>query len=443
MVNKICNAWICKIENNRIIPVFGDLLFNNGKISAIKKKSFKEYLQKDSLKEKNSFDAEGKVLTIPNINFHEHIYSRLAKGLPVKGKTDNFYRILDNIWWKLDRSLDHEMTKVSAELASLESIKNGVSYIFDHHASPLNAKGSLNQIAHVLRNHNLRGVLTHETSDRNGKKYSEESIEENKEFFLKYNDTEIKSLFGLHASFTVSEDTLNETYKFVKDYNLGIHIHICEDETDRKLSVKKYGDDPLSRLINHKLLNQQSILAHAIHLNRKEYNKIARYGSAVAINIDSNLNNSVGTHNFNTFPDKLIIVCGTDGMHANPAKTIKNIFLLMRHSGLSANEAFNRVEKIYTDQINFVQRFFPDFGKLNKNDRADFIIWDYTPPTPINKDNFWGHYIFGITESTVNSTVQAGNFLMHNKKVTNIKEDQIYKSIYKQGERLFRKIKKL
>ena len=110
----------------------------------------------------------------------------------------------------------------------------------------------------------------------------------------------------------------------------------------------------------------------------------------------------------------------------------------MRHSGLSNSEAFGRTISTYFNQLKFVQKFFPDFPSLKKNSRADFIIWDYVPPTPINKENFWGHYIYGILESQVSSVIQNGKFLMTDKKLNGINETKIQKDIYKQGKRLYK-----
>ncbi|WKZ70215.1 MAG: amidohydrolase family protein [Melioribacteraceae bacterium] len=439
---KIANAWICSIKKNSISPVFGDLILSDGKIKEIKKKNWYDYLNGKTRIDKNAYDAKGKVITIPNVNFHEHIYSRLSKGLPISGPTDNFINILKNLWWKLDCSLDHEMTSASAEMASLESIKNGVTYIFDHHASPRNTIGSLDVIGDVLRKRKLNGVLAFETSDRNGELLKTEGIIENSSR-IDFVDPDIKYLFGLHASFTFNNDTLKTVSDFINENDLGIHIHLCEDPADRKISKDKFGNLPLTRLIKYNLLNDKSIISHAIHLTKSEYKKIYEYGSAIAFNPDSNLNNSVGVPNFNNIPKEQIILCGTDGMHADPAKTLKTFFLLMRHSGLSSDEAFERVIYTYFNQIKFVKKFFPGFSTLNKNDKADFIIWDYVPPTPFNKNNFWGHYIYGIAESQVSSTVKGGKFLMKDKRLIGINESEVQKEIYKQGERLFKEFKKL
>ncbi len=435
---KIINAWICPVKNNLIHPVFGDLIFTNGIIKEIKRKSFDKYLKGGYKKVKDDFDAKGRIVTLPNINFHEHIYSRLAKGLPIKGKTNNFENILKNVWWRLDNNLDKQMIEASAELTAIESIKNGVTYIFDHHSSPGKIKNSLEAIAEVLKRNKLRSVLAFEISDRNGKQAALESLEENEKAFLKLSDFDTKFLYGLHASFTIEDDTLQKVSKFIKENEAGIHIHLCEDPADRKVSKEKFGSLPLSRMIKYNLINEKSLLSHAIHLTKNEYKKILKYKSAIAFNPDSNMNNSVGINDFQNIPAKISILCGTDGMHANPAKSLKSLFLLMRHSGLSNEDAFARTINTYFNQLSFIKKFFTDFPTLNKNERADFIIWDYVPPTPINKDNFWGHYIYGILESQVSSVIQNGKFLMKDKSLIGIKEEIIHKEVFKQGKRLYK-----
>jgi hypothetical protein len=42
------------------------------------------------------------------------------------------------------------MIEASVKMSVVESIKNGVTYIFDHHSSPISANGSLAKIAETL-----------------------------------------------------------------------------------------------------------------------------------------------------------------------------------------------------------------------------------------------------------------------------------------------------
>ena len=438
----ITNAWICQISGQKIIPVFGDIIISEGRIFEIKKKNFSEFILKTKQNHDGDIDAGGRVVTVPMINFHDHFYSRLAKGLPIKGSMSNFNNILKNLWWKLDLTLDAEMIRASAQMAALESIRNGVTYIFDHHSSPNSANGSLEVISDALSEFKLRGVLCFETTDRDGKSLSENGISENVNFFRNSTNDDLKAMLGLHASFTLFDDTLKKASELVKELGLGIHIHLCEDKVDREESFAKYNNLPVDRLINFGLLNDKSILAHGIHLTDEDYASIANNGSAIVYNLDSNFNNAVGLPELLRAPFKIPILAGTDGMNANPARTLKQLFLLSRHQGMSFEQSFNWIKKIYFDQLSFIQKYFSDFPSLNIKDSADFIIWDYVPPTPFMEENFWGHFIYGILDCPIHSVIQNGNVLMNNFRIP-IEDSEYQRNIVAQGNRLYNKMLEL
>jgi cytosine/adenosine deaminase-related metal-dependent hydrolase len=434
---KISNAWICRIEGNRIIPTFGDLVVERGKISSIFKRNFSDYIENKTRLNNTDYNAGGRLITVPLINFHDHFYSRLAKGLPINKPMDSFQSVLKNLWWDLDKKLTIDMIEASARMSVIEAIKNGVTYIFDHHSSPNATDGSLEKIAEVLIDNNIRGALCFETTDRNGARLSKQGLEENISFLKNYSGTNLKSLLGLHASFTISDDTLAEASELVEEYGIGIHIHLCEDKSDRTLS-KQYTDQlPVKRLVQNKLLNGKSILGHGVFLTQKEYYQIAASGSAIVYNPDSNMNNAVGLPVYSKVPSNIPILIGTDGMHANIAKSMKQYFLLLRNQKNRMEAAFKLFIKSYYDQITFVKKYFEDFPSLIENDRADFIIWDYIPPTPLDESNFWGHFIYGALESNVKTVIQQGNILMKDFKLTEIDDSETFKEIIKQGNKLF------
>jgi cytosine/adenosine deaminase-related metal-dependent hydrolase len=305
------------------------------------------------------------------------------------------------------------MIIASAQLGILDSIKNGVTYVFDHHSSPKAANGSLQAIAEVFNDLGTYGVICFENTDRNGQQFAQEGINENKNFLSNYVNEKVKGLLGLHASFTVSDETLQMASKIMEENDIGIHIHLCEDKIDREQSEKQFGLLPVERLKKFKLLNEKSILSHGIHLTASDYNTIASYGCAIAFNPDSNMNNAVGLPDFNIIPDEIPVIMGTDGMNSNPVKSLKQLFLLLRHSGKSFEESFTEIQNVYYNQLKFVKRFFPDFTELNTGDRADLITWDYVPPTPFSKENFWGHFLYGIIETRIRDVVNNGIILMN------------------------------
>jgi cytosine/adenosine deaminase-related metal-dependent hydrolase len=438
---KIINAWNCQIQNEEVIPIFGDIIIEDNKIHSIIEKKFdlSNLTKSDDV---NTIDAKGRVVTIPNVNYHDHIYSRLAKGLDIKGDMSNFQNILKNLWWKLDSLLDLDMIKASAQMAAVESIKNGVTYIIDHHSSPNYAKDSLKTIAAILEEYQLRNALCFETTDRNGAKLKEDGFEENINFLENYTTENSKSILGLHASFTLDDDTLERASELVVKNNWGVHVHLCEDISDVDVSTSKYAARPMERFNKYNLLNEKSIVAHGIHLNEEDFDLLSNSGAALVFNLDSNMNNSVGLQKFKMIPRDIPILVGTDGMHSNTARSLKELFLQFRHAGFSFDEAFGFVIKTYFDQFKFIKRFFNDFTSLQVGDRADLIIWDYIPPTPINKDNYWGHYIYGILERPIITVLQNGKVLLEEYKIKNINETKIAQERYMQGERLSNKFNK-
>ena len=81
-------------------------------------------------------DAKGGVIMPGLINAHTHIYSGLARGLSIAGNNPtNFLEVLDGTWWAIDRHLTLDGTKACAYATVLDCIRNGVTTIFDHHAS--------------------------------------------------------------------------------------------------------------------------------------------------------------------------------------------------------------------------------------------------------------------------------------------------------------------
>lgn len=435
---KVINAWICQIKDNSVIPIFGDLEVEEGKIVKIEIRQF-DLLNLHSSENSETIDAKGRVLTIPNINFHDHIYSRLAKGLSIKGDMQNFPNILKNLWWKLDSKLDLDMIIASAKIAALESIRNGVTYIIDHHSSPNLAKDSLRTISKILEEFNIRNVLCFETTDRNGKHLSENGFNENINFLKNFTSDNSKSLLGLHASFTLDNYSLEKASKLIEENDWGIHVHLCEDKSDVDLSLEKYSAKPMQRFTKYKLLNDKSILAHGIHLDEEDFELIKNSKASLVFNLDSNMNNLVGLQKFKMIPKEIPILTGTDGMHANAARSFKELFLQLRNAGLSFDETFNFMIKSYFDQNNFIKKFFPNFTNLQINDNADFIIWDYVPPTPINERNFWGHYFYGVLERPIKTVMQNDKILLNEFKFTNINESKILNEVYSQGERLYKK----
>ena len=108
-------------------------------------------------------DAHGGLIMPGSINCHTHIYSGLARGLAIKGcNPTNFLENLEQQWWNIDRHLTLDGTRACAYVTVMESFRNGVTTIFDHHASFREIPGSLFAIKDVAQEMGMRACPRHE-----------------------------------------------------------------------------------------------------------------------------------------------------------------------------------------------------------------------------------------------------------------------------------------
>ncbi|RMH19819.1 MAG: chlorohydrolase, partial [Acidobacteria bacterium] len=276
-------------------------------------------------------DARGGVILPGFVNLHHHLYSALARGLDPGAPMRNFPEVLDRLWWRLDRALDAETVRISAALGAAESIRWGNTTIFDHHASPSAIDGSLDEIAAAIEEAGLSAVLCYEVTDRNGRRQARAGIEENLRFLeARRHHPRIRGVFGLHASFTLRDETLEEVARR-RPAGAGCHVHLAEDPVDVTATEDAFGIRPVERLERFGLLDEGALLAHGIHLRPAEYETIARRGATVIHNPESNANNGVGRLDV---PRVAGLGCrvglGTDGMSSAVQRALQAAFLLHR-----------------------------------------------------------------------------------------------------------------
>ena len=189
-------------------------------------------------------DARGK-LAIPGlVNAHTHLYSSLARGMNVPGfSPTSFTQILEQLWWRLDKALEDESVAMSALVGAMEAARCGVTTLIDHHASPNAISGSLDAVQDaVCEQVGLRAALCYEVSDRDGPVQRDKGIEENLRYIGKTTpeNKQCTAQFGLHASFTLSDDTLERVAQSLPE-DAGVHIHVAEGPEDETQCVAKYG----------------------------------------------------------------------------------------------------------------------------------------------------------------------------------------------------------
>jgi putative selenium metabolism protein SsnA len=424
MITRFENGIVATLGSNNQVLWNGSVVTDGEYIVAVD----------DTLEVKKRFpdaeaiDCAGKIVLPGFICAHHHFYSTMARGMAIPGEpASNFVEILERLWWKVDRALNKEDITLSAQIPLIECIRNGTTTVIDHHASPSMRDGSLDLIENAVRQAGIRASLCYEVSDRN---VMGGGIEENERFIKKIGegDGQIAAMMGLHASFTLSDETLEKSVGIAKDAGVGCHVHVAEDLADREDALQKYGMPTVHRLDKMGLSGEKSLFIHCIHIDESEMELIAATKTNVVHNPESNMNNAVGVSPLLGLLKRNILVgLGTDGMSSDMLSQMRSAYLLHRLANHDPRVAFLEAPKLLLENNPQIaeRQFGIRLGEIAEGCPADLSIIDYHPPTVMNDANFLGHLIFGLVDATVDTTVCKGKILMQGKKILTLDEERI------------------
>jgi cytosine/adenosine deaminase-related metal-dependent hydrolase len=385
-------------------------------------------------------DGAGQLLLPGLVCGHTHIYSLFARGLALPFNPKNFQDILDQLWWKIDRHIDREIIYHSGLIAGYEFIKNGVTRLIDHHASGKDIEGTLESLKQALIKVGIKASLCFEISDRFD---VDAAIKENRKYITDNQDGEYPGLFGMHASMSLSDDTLVKVKQAVGTDP--IHIHVAESEMDQQDCISKYGMRVIERLDKFGLISRDSILVHAIHINDNERDIIRKRKATIAVNISSNMNNAVGLPDIAIFMQEGIpVIVGNDGLSLGMMDEFVALYYAMHHRyGHPTAFGLDDLKKLICMTYDYASRLFKQkLGRIQSGFAADFMLFPYQAPTNINADNAFGHVFFGVFQHMNPKHVYAsGKLLVKDYGLVDATSAKAYEQAREVADRLWTNIK--
>lgn len=430
----LTNAKLITWDRPNQILTNSALLIRNGQIEAIGPQTelVGQYPHEERLDAGNQYVMPG------NICAHTHFYGAYSRGMNIPGAPPkDFPDILEKLWWSLDKALTAEDIYYSSLVCLIDAIRHGTTTLADHHASPNAISGSLDEVARAVEQSGLRAVLCYEVTDRDGSERAQAGIDENIRFIRRVQagdsaNGRLAALFGLHASLTLSDETLNACRRAVDQLPdpVGFHIHVAEDSVDEYDALMKSGTRVVDRLDRFGILGPRTIVGHAVHVDAREINLLAETGTWVSHQPRSNMNNGVGLPEVESMLRAGIRVClGNDGMsnamweewqaayfghklaHRDPRRLPANLIEQMA---------------IYNNR-DLVNMAFGtnNLGIIAPGAAADLIFVDYHPYTPLSIDNLPWHIVFGFNPSMITTTMVAGQVLMRDHKIIGLDEEKI------------------
>jgi cytosine/adenosine deaminase-related metal-dependent hydrolase len=253
-------------------------------------------------------------------------------------------------------------------------------------------------------------------SDRNGRQGAQAGMRENIRFLESRRPGDpVQGAFGLHAAFSLSDRTLRAAAEANQSLGAGFHVHVAEDRIDR---------GAVRRLEASGILSEKTLAAHCIHITAADRQRLARRGVSVVHNPQSNNNNAVGVCDVDALESGGVLVgLGSDGYSPRLWDEYKTAMQMEKQR--AGDPRVNSPGLLWNNRAIVKKTWGVEIGRIETGARADLLVVDYYPPTPIDAENLFGHLLFGIANAPVDSLMVEGRFVLRGKQFVNLDERRI------------------
>lgn len=240
------------------------------------------------------FDASSHVVLPGLINTHHHFYQTLTRALqPALGKElFDWLKVLYPVW----SGLDPEGLTVATELALTELLLSGCTTTSDHHyLYPKGLEDAVDIQVGVAAQIGMRVTLTRGSMDLSQKDggLPPDSVVQKTDLILADSERVVKRFHQCGpgamvqialapcSPFSVTQDLMRETAKLASQLGVRLHTHLGETQDENDFCVAKLGMHPLDYLEDCGWLGRHTWLAHGIHFNNDEIDRLGKAGTAV------------------------------------------------------------------------------------------------------------------------------------------------------------------
>ena len=404
----------------------------------------------DRYDDSDTLDVCGRMVMPGLINADTHLRRTLTRGMPIKGGPPRtFQEMQEAFCWKPDRSLCEEDVYLGTLIGLLDSVRAGVTTVVDHHSSPAVVPGCLDAVWQAFSEVGVRGALSYAVSDRDGSRVSRAGIDENRRFIkrCKAEGSEMMSgLFGLEASHAVSRPTLEQVVAAHGEVGGCFHVHVAEDRGDLEVTRREHGATPVERLVAGGVLKKGSLAVHCVHLEEADYRQLRASGVRAVVCPQSNAVSGVageGTADLTRLRGAGIpTMVGTDGVTASVLEEFRATALIQRVTGRASSgakrEAFQST--FSGNGLLATELFGPTLGKIKPGARADLVVLDHQPATPLTVENFADHFFFGMSRAPVYAVVINGCLVFKQGVFPKLDESRIRARARRAAEALWKRM---
>ena len=323
----------------------------------------------------------------------------------------------------MEDKLTEEDIYYASYLSNIEMIKGGTTTINDMYFMTNSIiKAAIDSGVRIQTTRTLMGNADNK-NDLDRLKELETVINQNKHDRITFN-------IGVHGLYTTYENYFDKCLQLADKYNLPIHMHFCENETEKKDIINMYNKKPIS-ILKEKLNGRKAILAHCVKLSKEEIEELAKENISVSHCPVSNLKLGCGIADINEmYHNKINISLGTDGQGSG---SNLDMFEAMKYTALlqkGINEdptimkSYNII-KMATINGAKALGLENEIGSIDINKKADIILIDLNDIKLKPLNNIFSEIVYNVKSNNVNTTIIDGKILMENYKIIDDKETLI------------------
>ncbi|MEG0398548.1 MAG: amidohydrolase family protein, partial [Cetobacterium sp.] len=279
-------------------------------------------------------------------------------------------------------------------------------------------------------------------------KTTQEELDSQINLFNNHNDTaegRIKIWFALRTIFNNSDDLIIKTKMLADKYNTGIHMHIAEIAAENEYVKSSRGNSTVEQLHRLGALGPNLLAVHTVWLTDREIDLFKLYDVKVSHNPAAAMKVVLGFARIPEMIEKGIPVSiGTDGAPSNNRMDMMREMYLtsLIHKGRTLNPHCVPAEQVLEmATINGAKCALLDkeIGSLEVGKKADLIILNPNTIHSLPMHDPIANIVYTMSSENVESTICNGKWLMKERNVLVINENEILEKVKLQAEKIRKK----
>ena len=248
------------------------------------------------------FDATEHVLLPGLVNTHHHFYQTLTRACPpaMNKRLFPWLQALYPIW----AGLTPQQHALATELAMVELLLSGCTTVADHHyLFPAGLENAIDIQAETALKLGMRATLTRGSMSlseddgglppRTVVQTEKDILDDSERLIKRWHQQDADGLLEVALApcspFSVTQDIMQASAELAERYGVGLHTHLAETEDENNFCLKMFGQRPLDYLDTVGWLHDRTWLAHGIHFNDEEVQRLGEAGTGICHCPSSNM----------------------------------------------------------------------------------------------------------------------------------------------------------